>query len=209
MPTQPTTPSSVAHTTSIKSQQTPTQPKSRPAAPIIPAVPVLPQSPNAARKAHRDSVASNQSKATGDLIASTDRRPSAVSAADSQGATSELGEASTAAPQAKPTSWANLFRSANAQPAARGAADSSANTNGAVAVRSEALSDVLQDMSLTPEAPSKVSFLQPRGLVNTGNMCYMNSVSSEAAPRDEKFTHRIRFSKYLSSAFHFTIFFPR
>ena len=179
MSTQPTTPSSIAPVASSKSQQTPTQPKSRPVAPIIPAVPLLPQSPNAARKAHRDSVASNQSKATEDLTAPGDRRASAASASESQDTASEVAEASTAAPRAKPTSWANLFRSANAPLTARGAVDASASTNGVVAIRSEALSDVLQDMSLTPEAPSKVSFLQPRGLVNTGNMCYMNSVSPE------------------------------
>ena len=29
----------------------------------------------------------------------------------------------------------------------------------------------------TEEDLSKIAFLKPRGLVNTGNMCYMNSVS--------------------------------
>jgi ubiquitin carboxyl-terminal hydrolase 10 len=30
--------------------------------------------------------------------------------------------------------------------------------------------------STAGDHPTKIAFLQPRGLVNTGNMCYMNSV---------------------------------
>ena len=43
--------------------------------------------------------------------------------------------------------------------------------------KGETLSEVLNDVNAPVEPPSKVAFLQPRGLVNTGNMCYMNSVS--------------------------------
>lgn len=179
--TQPTTPSSAAQGPISKAQQTPTQSKSRPVAPIIPALPVLPPSPTAARKGHRDSVTSSQSKNLEETLVTNDRRPSVASTSGSNDQTGQLIDAP--APRVKPTSWANLFRNANlSSSSSRPNNDISTPVNGLVAGRGEALSDVLQDVDVTPEQPSQVSFLQPRGLVNTGNMCYMNSVSCFLSP---------------------------
>ena len=40
----------------------------------------------------------------------------------------------------------------------------------------ESLAESLRSFSVDAN-DSKIAFLKPRGLVNTGNMCYMNSVS--------------------------------
>lgn len=49
---------------------------------------------------------------------------------------------------------------------------------------------------------SKLSFLEPRGLVNTGNMCYMNSVSLAVLKLTLLINVSIRSCKYLSFVFH-------
>lgn len=87
-----------------------------------------------------------------------------------------------AAPAA-PKSWAELLRAKNAaaapqtQPQAQPPVSSNgvAPANGPVAPKSNSLADVLASYSV--DAEKKVSFIEPRGLVNTGNLCYMNSVS--------------------------------
>ena len=173
MSTQPTTPSSSTPAQVAKSQETPTQPKSRPVLPVVPAVPVLPSSPSATRKAHRDSVVSSHSKASEDVTAADASRRSS-----SNGATEISGEARSAEPiQApKPTSWAALLRTNQPQNTPATRSSLAAPSEVVVTAKSETLSEVLNDVNTPVELPSKVSFLQPRGLVNTGNMCYMNSV---------------------------------
>jgi ubiquitin carboxyl-terminal hydrolase 10 len=89
----------------------------------------------------------------------------------------------------KPSSWAGLFnkgQAAGAGPVASGQAD----TNGAAAEGANvapngpssftpsikaSLGEALQAYRVGK--PEKISFLEPRGLINNGNMCYMNSVS--------------------------------
>lgn len=45
--------------------------------------------------------------------------------------------------------------------------------------KSASLVDVLSNLGANVEEYSnKIAFVEPRGLVNTGNMCYMNSVST-------------------------------
>lgn len=77
-------------------------------------------------------------------------------------------------PPPKPVSWAALLRPT--QPQAPPDVRSFTLTSNGIAVKGETLSEVLNNVNTPVEPPSKVSFLQPRGLVNTGNMCYMNSV---------------------------------
>lgn len=177
--TQPTTPSSVAPTSATKS--TPTQPKARPVAPIIPAVPILPPSPSAGRKVHRDSVTSHVSKLS-DSAKSAAEEGQEVSASTASVVDSSVVSESASIPAsapAAPKSWANLFRSADAQSASVAASSSTTAADSSKIGRNETLSDVLNDMnSASVATPTRVSFLKPRGLVNTGNMCYMNSVSS-------------------------------
>lgn len=77
-----------------------------------------------------------------------------------------------AAPAA-PKAWADLLRKNEAKSAAAAAVvpKTVARTNGAYASLEEALKDFRINSAVS--AP----FLEPRGLVNTGNMCFMNGVS--------------------------------
>ena len=76
-----------------------------------------------------------------------------------------------------PKSWAELVKRQASQKAGNSASLTSnePNTNGAGNPKTGSLGEVLQSFSVPSD--SKLSFLEPRGLVNTGNMCYMNSVS--------------------------------
>jgi ubiquitin carboxyl-terminal hydrolase 10 len=76
---------------------------------------------------------------------------------------------------AKPKAWAGLFN-------ATGGTSSSSTNNGGLATvttfgksNSESLAETLKSFNAVSN-DSKIAFLEPRGLVNTGNMCYMNSV---------------------------------
>jgi ubiquitin carboxyl-terminal hydrolase 10 len=79
-----------------------------------------------------------------------------------------------------PKSWANLFKgSGSATAAANGASPEStisAPTAGFAKTNNESLASALHEFSATVR-DGKLAFIEPRGLVNTGNMCYMNSVS--------------------------------
>jgi ubiquitin carboxyl-terminal hydrolase 10 len=93
-----------------------------------------------------------------------------------QTATEEVKE--VAAPKAwtTPKLWTGLFNPAAAtSTAASSESGPAAATPGFSKANCESLAEALR--SFTAVSPdSKVAFLEPRGLVNTGNMCYMNSV---------------------------------
>ena len=77
-------------------------------------------------------------------------------------------------PKPAPKSWADLVRR-NAPPSAvSGSANGTTIPNGAQIPKSASLADALKQYTVQNDL--KLSFLEPRGLVNTGNMCYMNSV---------------------------------
>ena len=79
-----------------------------------------------------------------------------------------------------PRSWADLVRTKapiNASPVNSDRKDHLANGFGGS--QAVTLSEALATFDLREAiTDTKVSFLKPRGLVNTGNMCYMNSVCS-------------------------------
>ena len=173
--TQPTTPLSAVPTSLGKSQQTPTQPKARPVGPVVPAVPILPPSPSVTRSAHRDSVASTQPKVLELPQPSVEVTEPDITSSDATDVKQIPGPTAPSVSPPAPKSWANLFKAgepgASASPTTRIKAASTTS-----AAKSESLSDVLNDVNTVVEAPTIISFLKPRGLVNTGNMCYMNSV---------------------------------
>lgn len=180
--TQPTTPSSAVPAQTTKSQQTPTQPKSRPVAPIMPAVPILPTSPTVSRKQHRDSIVSLTSKVSvpnDSTESGTERSQSDGSAAPVivPSPTDSEHTSKPASPPAPPKSWADLVRSKVTPPVFGNVSTPAHLPNGLSVPKSESLSDVLNNMGPEVGRPaSKTAFLQPRGLVNNGNTCYMNSV---------------------------------
>ena len=76
---------------------------------------------------------------------------------------------------AAPKSWADLVRTKEAKTAAVAQANGTAAPNGIQSVpKSAPLAEALRQHTVTND---NLSFLEPRGLVNPGNMCYMNSVS--------------------------------
>jgi ubiquitin carboxyl-terminal hydrolase 10 len=84
-------------------------------------------------------------------------------------------------PQTAPKSWADLVRSKGQSRASNVAPDAPVETGNLQLSRSESIGDVLHNLGSDVEQyGEKISFLEPRGLVNTGNMCYMNSVRQVA-----------------------------
>jgi ubiquitin carboxyl-terminal hydrolase 10 len=77
---------------------------------------------------------------------------------------------------AAPKSWADLVRTKEAKTASAAAqANGTTVPNGVKSVpKSAPLAEALRQHTVTNDT---LSFLEPRGLVNPGNMCYMNSVS--------------------------------
>ncbi|GAM40702.1 hypothetical protein TCE0_039f13254 [Talaromyces pinophilus] len=153
--THPTTPSSTTLASRTRDQiQTPKQATIVPVVPILPQAPVTPkQSVSAPKPEQTDS-----SQVTGEVVSQESPEQPA-----------------TPAPAA-PKSWADLVRAKTAR-AAGTAPNVPAESGNLQAPRSESLGDVLT--SLGPNVDQygeKIAFLEPRGLVNTGNLCYMNSV---------------------------------
>jgi ubiquitin carboxyl-terminal hydrolase 10 len=107
---------------------------------------------------------------------------------------------------AAPKSWADLVRTKNA--VAASVRQNGAPAHGVASLpKSASLAEALKQYTVRPE---HVSFLEPRGLVNTGNMCYMNSVGhlrTVACKQDADLDHR--FCKFLSFARHSTTFWRR
>lgn len=137
-----------------------------------PAVPLIP-----IKSVKAPSVTSTTQKSAKSASIEKEEGAEAATPATPAQETNSSAEEKTSPPKAAPGSWASLLRSKNAAPAVKApvAANGVAPTNGPVAPKSNSLGDVLASYSV--ESDKKLSFLEPRGLVNTGNLCYMNSVS--------------------------------
>lgn len=151
--TQPTTPSST------------TKPQPKAAKPAIPVVPVVPNISGTPRRQTKEDLDAAQTAET-ETTASTELDT-----------TLDDEVAKTASPTpAAPKSWAELLRSKQAAAKSAGA-PSSAEPSTVTPQKSETLGDILNNLGAdVTQYSDKVGFLEPRGLVNTGNMCYMNSV---------------------------------
>jgi ubiquitin carboxyl-terminal hydrolase 10 len=153
-----------------------------------PAVPALPKhlpKPQQADKTPADAVQKHTETAE---LPNGKQEPDVAEAADAQSENTE--EPSQPPRKAAPTSWANLF-ARNAAAARIAGQHGSAmdkmtvNANGGTATSSASLpfpananggnvADAIRAYHVG--YLDKVSFIEPRGLINTGNMCYMNSV---------------------------------
>ena len=112
--------------------------------------------------------------------------------------------------QAVPKSWADLVRTPGHNTTAKTAQvanDSATQTNAFVPAKSASLADALSSYSVRDNnETTKIAFLEPRGLVNTGNMCYMNSVSPKCSPRSSTGSNVVnRFCKSLCFVYRSTI----
>ncbi|KAG8526312.1 uncharacterized protein KY384_000305 [Bacidia gigantensis] len=168
--TQPTTPSSVAPPRQITPKASSTAPSAVPAVSIRPAVPNIPL-PARASKQPSGSVVSETTKPSELYVDNTGL---------TQDSTTVPEEAKPAPAKVAPKSWADLVRT-KAAPASSPASSAAATSNGNAHKnelfdsKTSFLVDVLKSYNVK-EGTDKISFLEPRGLVNTGNTCFMNSV---------------------------------
>jgi ubiquitin carboxyl-terminal hydrolase 10 len=98
-----------------------------------------------------------------------------------QPAESADGSPAAATPVIKtaPKSWADMVRSNTPQGSGSASANNQATTaasSSSAASKSHAVADVIREFKVNHGG--RLSFIEPRGLVNTGNMCYMNSVGT-------------------------------
>lgn len=206
--TQPTTPSAVPQT-AIRSQVQ-SQPQSKgtkPAVPLVPIVPVIPQAPKTRRPSKNDTSREFETpKYSAPVNNVTETQKDAATEAPAESITSPPQESSKQTPltPAPPKSWADLVRSKTHPPGA--GVPSAVSAERMSLQKNEPIAEVLA--SLGEEVfrySDKISFLEPRGLVNTGNMCYMNSVGLfRISPRGMKLMQSAsnRFSRFWCRACH-------
>jgi len=147
--------------------------------PIVPIIPIKPINTITSPRSGVSEDRSQQAKLASSNEVTLPQEPSAESAAPADLVDEETNEPSVPAEKAAPKSWAELLRSKAAATAASAAAPligANMISNGVIAPKANSLSDAVRLYDVNNE--SKISFLKPRGLVNTGNMCYMNSVSN-------------------------------
>ena len=181
--THPTTP--ITSQPQPSAARTPTGPSHTrtPTRPVVPITPALPNIPS-----HRkQSVASTRSAAVPEpqtpaaQVASSEAGKSAETTVPETSSQAAEPAPAVTSPSAKPTpkSWADLVRSKGpANPASAVTPVSGGGAvNGSSNAKAASLAEVLRAFSV--ESQEKLAFLEPRGLVNTGNMCYMNSVSHQ------------------------------
>ncbi|KAK6359567.1 hypothetical protein TWF696_000719 [Orbilia brochopaga] len=86
-----------------------------------------------------------------------------------------------------PKSWADLVRTTSSKTATTGTSQTTPSTNGTPATSSDSreiqgrpLADVLLAFNVPQQGSSRANWIvpmvEPRGLINTGNMCFMNSI---------------------------------
>lgn len=173
--TTPTTPSSIQQTsTTAAGDITPVaaKPIKKPTVPAVPIISALPKS------APRDTSKQATDKAPEEV--QSENPAVAITQEDTQPVDNQVSTDGTTveSPQAwkTPKLWTGLFN-ANASATAPPTSGSGVEAvSGNSKSNAESLVEALRSFNAVSN-DAKVSFLEPRGLVNTGNMCYMNSVS--------------------------------
>ncbi|WEW61784.1 ubiquitin carboxyl-terminal hydrolase [Emydomyces testavorans] len=167
--TQPTTPSSATNPlTPTHARQSSHINVSRPVVPVVPIVPILPTSPSAVKQGQStigktgETAKLGESKTTNGSIRPVESKPE--------------DRKETTPPRPQPKSWADLVRSKHPTTASINSVPSSGVGTLATS-KSESLIDVINNLASEGKVyNNKTTFIEPRGLVNTGNMCYMNSI---------------------------------
>lgn len=176
--TNPTTPSSTQPPSiPAPAETTPATPKaSKPAALALPIIPAIPKSlPKDAsgptsQKPSEETQKPPASPTEAEQAASLDPKANFETVAEETKATPPAPKA-----WSTPKSWSGVFIPSSAATTALKSEDSAGNATLFGKPNAESLANALRSFNATSNG-SKVAFLKPRGLVNTGNMCYMNSV---------------------------------
>lgn len=184
--TQPTTPSSIMVQVIPQPQSsTTTKTSTRPHALPLPIIPAIPNFPLGSKVPKRPSVGAVSEVMKPHERSNDDHLVVAVEAGSrfkpiDTSNNPEPVEARTS-PSTKPAhkSWADLVRT-KAQPKSSNGKkihdNDIAQSNGFTTSKVTSLAEALSSYNVDDVKDAKISFLEPRGLVNTGNMCYMNSV---------------------------------
>lgn len=206
--TQPTTPSS---------EITPKMnAASRPSVPLLPIVPAVPNLPLPSRPSKRASISAasdviNGAPPNADHLANAVETAAKVDAEHSEDIAKSVETINSPPIKAAPKSWADLVRTTGQNSTARtiqAPSDTATKTNGFTAAKAGSLADALSSYSVKEnDDNAKIAFLEPRGLVNTGNMCYMNSVGPICSSVfSDGSDHIARFCRSLYFVYHSTIF---
>ena len=188
----------------------------RPSIPLLPIVPAVPNLPLALRPSKRASISAaseviNSPPSNADHLANAVETANKVNAEESEDSAKPVETVPSPPIKVAPKSWADLVRNLGQNTTARTAqvsSDSAAETNGFVPAKAGSLADALISYSVNENNENaKIAFLEPRGLVNTGNMCYMNSVSHICSSLFSNVSEYFnRFCRFLFFVYHSTIF---
>ena len=189
--TQPTTPSSVvtpqapprSSSSSTSKAEVRSTAKKGAIVPVVPNIPSLSRtSRNKSTSITSELAKPSYTELTSDPhVSPTETTVSAFQEENAEGQESEQ-TSKAASPQIKaaPKSWADLVRTRTVSKSSSGNEADQINTtqtNGLIGPKTSPLSDVLASFRVgNDDVEARIAFLKPRGLVNTGNMCYMNSV---------------------------------
>lgn len=181
--TQPTTPSSVIPQSIPQAQKSHASKTSHPTAVALPFLPAIPLAP---RVPKRPSISASSEMAK-PPVQLTESQPEVSLEDETQpDAANTPNTVEPAAPpisppqKPAPKSWAELLRTSAQKAPQKGGkveANGTTHSNGFHTSKVTSLAEVLSSYKVDEiRNDARVTFLQPRGLVNTGNMCYMNSV---------------------------------
>lgn len=216
-PVGATAPEAAGSTTPIQTSK----PSTRSAGVIAPAIPALPRPSSKDTKSATPEEAQVNGQIADEGVSDATQT---TTSNDNVPSTAENEAPSPCAPappvRAAPVSWANLFAKTSASAASKnGGANGSAagaGVNGNASLDGSGINGSTSTFSKTNASSlaeavqayqvgeaEKTSFLEPRGLINTGNMCYMNSVSHISCCSTEYVLTIRRCCRYLCFAFPF------
>lgn len=160
-----------------------------------PVLPALPRPASKALSGNKPDESRNQTTNEGDKPAVNGAATPVVPEALEPDHAASANDVSAASPPTKaaPGSWAGLFAKTQTKaPVTPAGTNGAAALNGSVTPETSAAapSSIFSKTTANSVAEAireyqvgsgdRISFLEPRGLINTGNMCYMNSVRSSA-----------------------------
>ena len=178
-------------------------------------MPAIPNLSLASRPSKRASISAvsdvfNSAPSNADHLANAVETAAKINAEESEDSAKPVETVNSPPIKAAPKSWADLVRVTGQNTTARIAqvpSDSASQTNGFASAKAGSLADALNSYSVKESNENaKIGFLEPRGLVNTGNMCYMNSVSPSCSSVFSIISNCFnRFCRSLSFVYHSTI----